>query len=159
MRPEYTPSFIERFWSRVDKAGDCWLWTGGLHPAGYGIVFVSKKIRPALRTAHRVAYELTHGAIESSEVVACHRCDNRLCVNPSHLFLGSRADNHADMMDKKRNATMERHGSAKLTTADVQQLRATYAAGGITMKALGARYGINAATVHHIVHRVTWRDV
>ena len=159
MRQECTPTFIERFWSKVEKTEGCWEWRGNLHNAGYGSVFVSKKVRPFIRTAHRVAYELTYGPIPSSHIVVCHSCDNRICVNPSHLFLGSRADNTADMVAKGRGATMERHGGAKLTADDVRQLRSTYAAGGITMKAIGARYGINAATVHHIVHRVTWRDV
>lgn len=96
-----------RFWSKVDKAAACWQWQGSKFTTGYGAFSIGGKNR----AAHRVAYELTHGAIEGGLHI-CHSCDNRLCVNPLHLFSGTRSDNMRDMVSKGRGG-----GSAKGTTA------------------------------------------
>lgn len=96
----------ERFWAKVDKSGDCWVWTaavvGSRNPkykriGGYGAFGVGGKVR----RAHRVSWELANGPIPDGALV-CHSCDNRSCVRPSHLFIGDQSDNVHDMDAKGR---------------------------------------------------------
>lgn len=87
----------EKFWSRVAYGDDCWEWTKARTTTGYGKFYSAGKHW----RAHRVAYELTHGAIPDGLLVL-HRCDNRLCVKPDHLFLGDYRDNILDCMAKGR---------------------------------------------------------
>lgn len=91
------PPLAERLWSRVTKGSDCWEWTARVNDNGYGYVsFDYQK-----HYAHRVSWELTYGQIPHGLCVL-HRCDNRRCVRPEHLFLGTRADNQEDMRVKGR---------------------------------------------------------
>lgn len=87
----------EYFWSRVDRSGDCWLWTASKTARGYGKLRVDGK----QAYAHRVAYELTNGAIPDGLVI-CHHCDNPPCCNPAHLFMGTQGDNMRDRDAKGR---------------------------------------------------------
>lgn len=89
-----------RFWSKVDKSGECWLWKSSRGPKGYGQFTVKRGSNPVL--THRLAWELTSGPIEGGLFVL-HRCDNPPCCNPEHLFLGTNADNVRDMMSKGRH--------------------------------------------------------
>lgn len=88
----------ERFWSLVQKGDGCWLWLGTFNK-GYGQIQVGGKFC----RAHRIAYELTHGVTLTPEQVLCHHCDNPACVRPDHMFVGTHADNVADMIRKGRN--------------------------------------------------------
>ena len=89
----------EVFWARVDRSGDCWLWKGFVNANGYGRVKVGPKKKQML--AHRQAWVVTHGNVPD-DLCVCHKCDVRLCVNPDHLFLGTRIDNNRDMYEKMR---------------------------------------------------------
>jgi len=99
----------------------CLLWTGAKYKDGYGCIGVGRGT--ALRV-HRVTWELEHGPIPPGRLV-CHKCDNPLCVNLEHLFLGSPLDNMRDMIQKGRHAQLagERHPSCKLTDAQVKEIR------------------------------------
>lgn len=100
----------EWFWPQVDKSGDCWLWTGGTTRDGYGTV----KFKYRATTAHRVAWELTNGPIDELDgrLCLCHDCpggDNRLCVNPVHMFVGTYSDNQLDRWEKFRSDPKNDH--------------------------------------------------
>lgn len=116
-------TFAERFWLKLDKnaPGGCWLWKGAVGQNGYGEVQKDKQ----KHYTHRVAYELTYGAIPNGLYV-CHTCDVRHCCNPQHLWLGTNADNIRDAARKGRLNRGERNGSSRLTRGDVIAIRAEY---------------------------------
>jgi hypothetical protein len=93
-----TSNEIARFWSRVRKGDDCWEWLGRTSTNGYGAVWADKRDR----RAHRVAWELVNGPIPDGLYV-CHHCDNKRCVRPDHLFIGTATDNMQDALRKGRN--------------------------------------------------------
>lgn len=90
-------TFESRFWAKVRKGDDCWVWRGGRRFNGYGIIMRGNRFE----AAHRVSWELAHGLIPSGLLV-CHHCDNPPCVRPDHLFIGDHKANSADMVAKGR---------------------------------------------------------
>lgn len=148
---------IDVFWTRVDKSGDCWLWTGGRSADGYGWFHHNRESR----YAHRVAYELCKGPIPAGMLV-CHTCDNPPCCNPDHLFLGDERVNAGDMMTKGRGRSEshpgERNGNAVLTPDKVREIR-RLAAEGVTWKSIGARFGVSKSAVMMVVTGRNWKHV
>jgi hypothetical protein len=156
---------LDRFWEKVDK-GDgegCWRWTAIKNHKGYGqfmMRYDRGKARPFV--THRVSWMIANGSIDDGLFV-CHHCDVRVCVNPSHLFLGTADDNTKDMMAKGRHrcdtsntARGENQGHAKLTEEKVIAMRAEFVAGS-SKAHLAEKYGVSLPNVYHVIARNTWK--
>lgn len=144
-------SLVERFEEKYEPSPNgCWEWTASLNQrSGYG----QFRLRGSMVHAHRVSWELYRSPINIGLHVL-HRCDNRRCVNPEHLFLGTNDDNMADMVAKGRQAKGVRHGSAKLTPSQVAEIRGL--AGTMFQHDIAAQFGISKQQVGHIVRGEQW---
>lgn len=141
----------ERFWQKVRKSDGCWEWTGAVVRT-YGYFHVGPGRRSA--RAHRFSYELAYGPIPEGMLV-CHRCDNRACVRPDHLFLGTAKDNYEDARSKSRHSAGERNGVAKLTQSDVDAIRRLLDS-GLTKAEIGQRFGVSRTAVFWIAKGRNW---
>jgi hypothetical protein len=173
-----TPPEI-RFWEHVDRSGDCWLWTALHDGGGYGVFWDGTR----QMQAHVFSWNLHNGEIPEG-VEVCHNCpggDTRDCVNPAHLWLGTHQENIADAVAKDRMARGDRHyrrahrspdgtykepetashgahnGLARLTDAQVIEIRALYATGAYTQAALAAQFGVHQTNISLIVNGKHWR--
>lgn len=149
----------DRFWKQVYKAAPngCWHWTGAKCGSGYGTIKVGKKRRQML--SHRLAWLLTHHSLPDERLVL-HGCDNRICVNPEHLSLGTHLDNSIDCQSKGRRAkttwaTGESNGRAKLSTTDVVAIRQSAASHVF----LAVQFKITPTAIMNIRKRKLWRHV
>jgi len=132
-----------RFWSKVDvgEPDECWEWLASGNEKGYG----KFRIKGRLWYAHRVAWILTYGPIPKGLLV-CHRCDNRGCCNPYHLFLGTSKDNVADAVEKGRYAK-------KLTQENVSEIRSLYATGEWTLWNIADEFGVTRPAISYVLRR------
>ena len=176
MAKKYTrEEFIAAFWARVDKTpghgpeGECWVWLGCRIREGYGQV----RFDGRLELTHRVSYRLEVGEIPPDKPCILHSCDFPPCCRPSHLFPGTIADNAADRDAKGRAATGERHGSrtkperlargdrngsAKITEADIPDIRERLARKE-SQASIAADYGVKQPTISRIGSYETWKHV
>lgn len=152
-----------RFDAKVDRSrgpDGCHLWTASINGAGYGQIGRGGR-DGGTALAHRLAWEIARGAIPD-RLQVLHRCDNKLCVNVAHLFLGTQADNMQDMAAKGRDnraiTNGEMNGLAKLTKRRVLAIRRAYAAGA-TQTRIAERFGVGQSTISSIVLRRTWQHV
>ena len=136
--------------------GGCLEWTGARWANGYGTIRSNTAPYRAQYT-HRVAFELAHGPIPTGMLV-CHSCDNRLCCNADHLFLGTHEDNMRDMTSKGRQAKGSRTGTAKLTERDVVQMRELRSQ-GMTYRTIGARFGVGPGAASRACRGLLWAHV
>lgn len=130
-----------RFYSRIEVTDDCWLWTGPKNAKGYGYLGRGGRGAPKV-LAHRLMWELVQGSIPNGMRVL-HRCDNPPCVRPSHLWIGTQAENLADMTAKGR---ARRNGQAKLDKESVAAIR--NATGSI--REIAPQFGVAYSTVARI---------
>ena len=135
----------------IKRTPTCWLWRGRRHKSS-----PYPKIRNS-ELLHRVAWELTRGPIPRGMCVL-HRCDNVACVRPSHLFLGTHADNVRDMVSKGRNVRGRYQWAAKLTEAKVRKIRKLLS-GGFTQARIAKQFGVSEAAISLIKKGVNWGHV
>ncbi len=126
----------------------CWVWKGAVSNSGYGLCGSEQK---KTASAHRVSYEAFNGKIPEGMIVA-HTCDNRLCVNPSHLWIATHAENSADMVKKKRSVCGEKVGNSKLKEEQIKFIRES----NLSHRKLGAMFNVSHANIGYIKRGVTW---
>lgn len=142
---------MERFWSKVDKTGDCWVWTAARFRTGYGMFLWERR----LVGAHRVAWMLTHGAIPEGQMVL-HSCDNRACVRLAHLSLGSHRENMDQMVARLRYEHGEGHHSNRLTEAQVREIKRRLR-DGEEVAPLSREFGVTYTAIHFIKIGRNWK--
>lgn len=170
----------DRFWKKVSRLAvlngvrsidpeECWIWTGALMPNGYGAFYVGRNWRHSRKGtmdyAHRVSWTLKFGSIPNGKSIL-HSCDNRRCVNPNHLWVGTQKDNVRDMLSKGRfggGALRGLFGTAnpasKLTEDDVRAVRSCYSTGRWGYRRLAEMFGVTPVAIKKIVLRRTWKHV
>lgn len=154
MTPPPMFDLAHRLWAMCipEPNSGCWLWLGSTSQAH--IEYPQISIKGKTSSAHRASYQSHNGPIPLGLHVL-HRCDTPLCINPDHLFLGTPADNSADMVAKGRSARGERGGNAVLNEQKVREIRAARG----TLQNIAKRYGISRSVVCLVKHRKTWRHV
>jgi hypothetical protein len=146
-----------RFGVKVDRSGDCHVWIGSITRGGYGRIAMARG--GVYAHAHRVAWEMTNGPI-SDGLSVLHKCDNRPCVNPDHLFLGTQADNMADMVSKLRNRRGEAAPHAKLTDEDVRRIRNHLVEfPGLSQEQIGQMFGMAQSSIGRVIRREAWEHM
>ena len=145
---------IKRY--EVNPKTGCWEWFGAITSRGYGSISIAKKIY----SAHRVFYQQYVGKIPSGLWVL-HKCDNTVCVNPEHLFLGTAGDNARDRAAKGRNANRvgENNFNVRLTEKKVLEIRKLYSTRRYTRKELSEKFKTCWQTIDNVIRKLTWAHI
>jgi HNH endonuclease len=140
----------------VGAPDDCWEWRGGIDDAGYGVFWWKSE---HIKRAHQASYELFIGPRHGKHVL--HKCDNPICVNPRHLWLGTNDDNVRDRDEKGRRADThgEHNPNAQLNSGKIQEIRDLYGTGKYhkLSKTLARKFGVKPITIYKIVTNKIWK--
>lgn len=159
-------SLEERFWEKVNikNIHDCWDWQSSINNDGYGQFWIKGhsfngfELSGKQQLAHRISWLFKHGILPKENLV-CHTCDNRRCVNPNHLFLGSSQDNMNDKVVKGRavggKLKGEEHGKSKLTQEQIIAIRKS----NFTQKTLAQIYNVKQNTISMIKNNKIWKHL
>lgn len=154
--PRFTESQVRQsFWAKVEKTDTCWLWTAAIHNTGYGKFAVGGRSI----SAHRFSFFLHNGYCLESHLDVCHSCDVRHCVNPDHLFVGTRRDNMRDAKRKGRIAIGEVNGISRLTSEKVRKMRKLYSSGLLSYQKIADAFGCSIATAFNAITGRRWSHV
>lgn len=131
-------------------SNNCWNWTKSMVNTGYGVIGSGRRTF----LAHRTMWESIHGELAPTEFVL-HKCDNRKCINPNHLFVGTHSDNMADMVSKNRHSHGDRHSQSKLTEDQVREIKKSSS----TNKEEAIKNQVTPSLISKIRHSVVWSHV
>lgn len=146
---------ITRFEKYIFYSPDgCWYWTSDMNQSGYGRIFVNG----IATLAHRFSYSINVDDIHVGLQVL-HKCDNRLCVNPYHLFLGTNDDNMKDKVKKGRSQKGEKHPRCKVTTEAVIQIRKMFEDGIRVSHITRSNFGLSRSGIQSILEKKTWKHI
>ena len=147
---------MDRFYSKIDKSGNCWLWTGTRHRMGYGRF----KLNGKMMYTHRIMWELKNGPIPD-DLFVLHKCDNPPCCNPEHLELGDHSKNISDAIARGLYTTPdqkgEKHSQARLSEKDVLEIRKLYHL--FSNRELAIRFGVSRSLICEIYKRKKWKHI
>ena len=150
---------MERLWEKVDKSGDCWIWMAGKSKLGYGRLKVDGKVQ----YAHRVSWFLTHGYYPEKPYQVNHKCNNRGCVRPSHLYEGTPKQNTHDsdiagtfVGGKYGFKKGENHPNAKFTQEQVDEMKEEYTGEWGEQTRMAKKYGVRRGAISRILSGKRW---
>ena len=149
---------VDRFFEHIDKTSSvngCWIWKGHINKAGYGRIRRDHKDM----STHRYSWLIHNGDIPKNMFI-CHKCDNPICCNPEHLFLGTPKDNSQDRKNKKRNRDQNgsKHNFAKLNESQVLTIRNRLKNGEVG-RHLAKEYSVHVMTISNIKNRKKWTHI
>lgn len=156
---------VDLFYSKIDKDGPllidtpCWQWIGNRDVNGYGKYSTLINKKQVKLYPHRMIYEFETGPIPNGAFI-CHKCDNASCVNPSHLYAGTRLDNAKDAKDRNRLKPLKgsKHNNTTLTEIDVTAMRTLYRLGKKISK-IAVQFGVSYECCRRIIRRDRWKHV
>ena len=160
MLPSRMINLIQKFDSKwdLDQKSGCWIWKAEKNWSGYGI-FTIRKPRVVFVRAHRFSLEIYLGVTIPRNLLVCHLSDDRRCVNPGHLFVGTHKDNMQDAKNKNRWPKGEEIPSSKLTEREVREIRLKYIPRLYGCPRLAKEYGVSLATIKAVIKQETWKHV
>lgn len=147
----------QRFCSKlsIDEIAQCWIWQGSKNGNGYGAFWLGRQNKPA----HRISLQIFTGIKLHYYDTVMHKCDNPMCVNPSHLQIGNQKDNMHDMIAKNRKVVGEACNFSKINEETVRTIRAEYKTGTIKQNRLAEKYNLSQTNISDIIRNNIWRHV
>jgi hypothetical protein len=153
-KPPAFQFYESKFWRKVNKTDECWLWTASVDHDGYGQFHAGKQTR-----AHRFSFQLAYGWLPERGVIM-HKCDTPRCVRPDHLVAGTHEDNVRDKIAKGRLRVPHGadHWSRRLSLEQIKAARSSWESGMFTQARLAEEYGVSAATINRAIRQLAWEE-